>query len=536
MIRTLALFLVVLWSGISLAQSSQLTNSKEQVDSLFFANQVEALEISEQMIPIALSVQDTFHITYFLDQAGELNRMLGNYDRAIAQITECLKYKVNWEDKRDLSLSYNNLGKTYVNRGQYDLAAKNFLDALKIMESADDLQGQAYYLNNLGALYDLQKNYQRALEYYQRSLAVKKELKDYAGIAATHTNLGISYFNLGDYQKAVKSYEKSIKINKELNNPTKLARGFSNLGRTYIEMREMVKARKALYQAYELKEQVTDAPLVANLLNNMATFYIETNQLDSAQLFNTMVIDLPTDKVTLKVMRDAYQNRGRIAALQGNFEKAYGSLKTSVLYSDSLVNEANIYAVAEMEGKYNYEKNKRIIQEQKNQQLKDENALRRSRYQLILLGSGIAGLSLILLITFILYRNKKRKSDLLSGQNALIEQQKGELQSLNENLKVELDQLQLTVEEKERLLNDVFQSGSKAELPPELLSLSKREMEVLSYLALGRSDDEIAKSLFVSKSTVKTHLRRIYSKLFVKNRAGAVAVAHKYSLFSPETD
>jgi DNA-binding NarL/FixJ family response regulator len=55
-------------------------------------------------------------------------------------------------------------------------------------------------------------------------------------------------------------------------------------------------------------------------------------------------------------------------------------------------------------------------------------------------------------------------------------------------------------------------------------------MEVLSYLALGWSDQEISDKLFISKATTKTHLRRIYSKLLVKSRTEAVNIAHKYDL------
>lgn len=531
LMKTVLIALIV-FPFYGLAQQNSLKSNKELVDSLFFANQVEGLEISERMIPVALKENDTFHITYFLDQAGELNRMLGNYDKAITQISECLKYKFNWEDKRDLSLSYNNLGKTYVNRGQYDLAAKNFLKALEIMEKSDDLQGQAYYLNNLGALYDLQKNYSRALDYYERSLKVKEELKDFAGIASTQTNLGISYYNLGDYDKAVSSYNKAIKINLELNNPNKLARCYSNLGKVYIEMQAYNKAREALYRAYELRDQVVEASLKANLLNNLSSFYISTGDLDSARIFNDRVIEIPRDEATLKVLRDAYANAGKIAALQGNYELAYESLKTSILYDDSLVNEANIFAVAEMEGKYNYEKNRRIIQSQELEQLRYERKIQKTRSQLVYLFSGVIGLALLLIVLIVLYRSKRRKSALLEGQNHLIENQKKDLETLNKSISMELDQLQISMAEKERLLNDVFSSGSEAELPPELLSLSKREMEVLGYLALGRSDEEIAQSLFVSKSTVKTHLRRIYGKLLVKNRAEAVAIAHKFSLFS----
>lgn len=534
--RIIYLLLFLFVSGFTLAQKTELEKNKLLVDSLFFANQIEALEISEKSIPAAFTANDTFYITYFLDQAGELNRMLGNYDEAIAQITKCLRYKVNWEDKRDLSLSYNNLGKTYVNRGQYDLAAKNFLKALEIMEKADDLQGQAYYLNNLGALYDLQHNYSRAIEYYSRSLKIKDKLGDVKGMAATQTNLGISYHNLGDLENAIKSFKYAIRIQREEKLTTKLARGLSNISKVYIDAGDMENARKTALEAYSLSDEITDAQLLGNLLNNVSSYYLAANNLDSALFFNKKAIDHAAKNRAWKTLRDGYVGRAEIFSQQRKFKQAYDALYTSTKYNDSLVNEANIYAVADMEGKYNYEKNLRKINEQELKQLRTDRELEAKKAQQLYLILGVAGLIFVVLALVIGIRQKRRQNHLLKGQNSLINKQKSELEVMNSTLSVELDKLQLSMEEKERLLSDVFQSRKKIELPPELLSLSKREMEVLSYLALGRTDDQIAQSLFVSKSTVKTHLRRIYSKLLVSGRAEAVAIAHKHSLFDYELE
>lgn len=56
--------------------------------------------------------------------------------------------------------------------------------------------------------------------------------------------------------------------------------------------------------------------------------------------------------------------------------------------------------------------------------------------------------------------------------------------------------------------------------------LSGREREVLELVAKGTSNREIARALFISEATVKTHLTHIYGKLGVKDRAAAVAVAY----------
>ncbi len=73
------------------------------------------------------------------------------------------------------------------------------------------------------------------------------------------------------------------------------------------------------------------------------------------------------------------------------------------------------------------------------------------------------------------------------------------------------------------------QPGQTA-LPPEIEPLSDREMEVLRLLAAGLTNKQIADQLFVSISTVKSHVHHISSKLDVSNRTQAVARARQLNL------
>jgi len=62
------------------------------------------------------------------------------------------------------------------------------------------------------------------------------------------------------------------------------------------------------------------------------------------------------------------------------------------------------------------------------------------------------------------------------------------------------------------------------------LQLSKRELEILNLLAQGHSNQEIAAKLFVSLSTVKTHIQNLFEKLEVKRRIQAVEKAKRLNL------
>ena len=63
--------------------------------------------------------------------------------------------------------------------------------------------------------------------------------------------------------------------------------------------------------------------------------------------------------------------------------------------------------------------------------------------------------------------------------------------------------------------------------------LTSREQEVLVAIATGSSNNEIAEDLFVSPTTVKTHVSSVLTKLGLTNRAQAVAFAYESGLVKP---
>ncbi len=80
---------------------------------------------------------------------------------------------------------------------------------------------------------------------------------------------------------------------------------------------------------------------------------------------------------------------------------------------------------------------------------------------------------------------------------------------------------------------DQLRTRKELRAPQGLSELTEREREVLLLVAGGLSNQEIAQRLFLSEGTVKTHVKHVFAKLALRDRAQAVILAYESGLIEP---
>ena len=138
----------------------------------------------------------------------------------------------------------------------------------------------------------------------------------------------------------------------------------------------------------------------------------------------------------------------------------------------------------------------------------------------IFFGSFIVEIILVGIGTFMIVRNKNTELIHVKSKNDLLHENIADLTTkVNQSINA------YEVLANHRSNNDINAPSSYFDDP-----LSKRELEVVILLSRNMTNAEISKELNVSRNTVKTHLKKIYSKLEVKDRNMAVQKANEYGL------
>lgn len=335
-----------------------------------------ALVYYNNALKIIKKTNSTKGFAIVLNNIATINIRTGAYQKALEFLFEALRAEEKLKNQNGISQAYNNIGVVYYYIQDFDKATSYLTEALNIQESLGNYDGLQNGYNNVGAIFDYQKKYDEAIKSYRKALDISIQLGDVKQEASFLNNIALSYSQKGDYTEATKYFDKSLKIKDIIKDYNGIALGYLGFGQMFLSQKKY----------------------------NEASNYI-----------NKGVLTAKKHKI-LKVQAEGIAAQSEIAGAIGNHKLANELLYQYIAIKDSLLNENNAKAMAEIETKYETEKKEKEIVQQRAKLIEGELQSRKKNTWIV------GGFSLALLaglLGFLFYNQQKLKNQQLLKEKEL---------------------------------------------------------------------------------------------------------------------
>jgi two-component sensor histidine kinase len=368
--------------------------------------------ISQQV----LSQTDTVKINALNKRSENLSKVDVDSSSYLAQEALTLAKQTNF--KRGIAAATKNLAIcNYVN-GKSDIAIKQFIEAIKLFEDLKDINELAHCYSQMGIAYYLQYQYDNALKYYDKSIELYKKTSNKKDLAGVYINQGISYTYVKKIDLAEINYNEALKIYQEINYEPGFAPAYNSLAKIYYARKDYNKAISyyKLAEKYSLKSN-NKYHLITNY-NSLATCYKELKEYETAKTYSEKSIAMSKEVGSVERELFCHETMADILFSMGDYKNAYASFQNYASLKDTLFNQDKNDAIAEMQAKFDVEKNQQKVKEIELQKKIDDEANTKQRLLLIVV---IVVILISLVFTILLYKNKQKVNSLLEQKNAAIQ-------------------------------------------------------------------------------------------------------------------
>lgn len=521
--KVLLLFIFIFITEVSF---SQKTISNESIDSLFFAlkvkpnsiDKVDALYtlyktsdknkiLNEDIIDEAISVaQKILYIKGLgkcYDRKGYASRKKYDFSNSLIYHKRALNYLNKTDDTLAVIKCLNNLGVTYRKLNLEKEAFDFYFQALDVSEKIKHSKSIAIALNGIGNVFIDTGEYEKALYYFKRVYAFDLKRENIKGQEYSLSNIGESFLYQKKYDSAFYYLNKALDLT--INHKHKLSEAYryNLLGRLFLKKGDHAKSISYYNKAIPILEEFNEIRYLSNSLINIGVNQLKLNALNKAKQNIDAGLKIAKSIKSRENIILGYNALVNYYSLTQNYKKALEANNSAIAIKDSILNEASQKSIISTQIAYETSKKDDAIQKLASEKTKIQKDAKANYNKLLMTIFGGSGTLVVLFIMFYLYR---KNSDLE------IENKNNDLQ----NYMHQINELKDKVNSKQAISNQNIAENI------EDFNLSKREIEVFTLITQGLSNDEIAEKMFVSKNTIKTHIKNIYSKLDVKNRIQAI--------------
>ena len=358
--------------------------------------------------------------TYIL--RGIIYATTGRFAEAIADFDQCRRERAALGDWQGVAGAINNIGEVQAGQGRYEAAVATYLRALRLEEKYGTPERIAADLSNLGVVYYQLGRYRQALAYHRRYLRLPGRTPDAHNDAQAYYLLGQDFSRLRQPDSARYHYQRAIGISHAHADLHTEAQAQLGLGELLLTGRDYAAATTAIGLAQLLATQVDDQATRAAAFTAQGQLALQQAQPAAAQKAFAAAYALGRRIQAREVVRAALQGLTAAYARQGQYAQALRYSEQTTALKDSLLNEASSRQIAEMQVRYDSERQAARNRLQAAQLRAQRQLIRRRNTQLVgglVVATLLAGLA-YLLVT----RRRLRQQVAFAEERQLLERQR----------------------------------------------------------------------------------------------------------------
>jgi DNA-binding CsgD family transcriptional regulator len=475
-------------------------------------NYAQSGEYNQQALSLARQLNNHAMIGRSLIRLAIWYTNMNQAQEGAVAIREAYDIFEGLDDPHCLALALSAEGNIYMNGGNFQKGSACYLQAIPLFKKVGDLQGQFDCLINLslGGALDLYYteppmiSISRARRYAEGALEIARQMSSQSDEVIAMIRLAMILRTQGRYGQAYELAQNATALAEELEHAEWSSFGWAAQAEIHRDLLNLDLARKYYERSLERVDQSGNLEIKYTVMANLARVHLDQNQLDlAANLLNDTLPD--EDHVQTMAQRLIQYGFARLALEEGNPQKTIEILDRLLSSSIELSGQEDLQSPY-----LNYMRGDAL--RRLNRHAEGRQSLQKARAAAVDLGA----FPLIWRISHSLARLEYCED---------IQQAEHEINHAKEIITLLAEvvpdrELRTHFREKAfSLLAAVTEEANPSEGQAAHGPLTARELEVVALIKAGKSNQEIADTLVLSKRTVEKHISNILSKLMLNTRA-----------------
>jgi signal transduction histidine kinase len=323
------------------------------------------------------------------------------WDEAFSYLEKSRDLGIKYKRNDRLVYSFYQLGDNYLENYDFDNAIENYLEVIKYADLSGNTRYKIAGFNQIGLTYLKMKKYEEALNNFLNSMELRQSNNIDDQFIVNKLNIALCYRKLSKFNKALE-YFQDLLIECDSCSNENLAKIYLGIGNTYLDLRDYNKAKENI--AKILTMNIEEESLFTDAYSSLAEIYEKIDVLDSARYYLEKSLNNAISNSQLTMI---YLNKLKFAKFfeaEGNYETALQMTNEAIQLRDSIYSEDLSENIRDAYVNFEKYQSNQVINRQ-------DQTIQRSYNFLFMLGIILILISIVLALTYraLTYRRRINK-------------------------------------------------------------------------------------------------------------------------------